>query len=434
MNRNIKIAIGNTLRALSLILLVLVMAACHDTTSSYDTPRTQGGTLEDVNTGLPKVNIETPQGQAITSKEEWMEGATITIYDTDGTQTSYKTSVKGRGNSTWAYPKKPYAIKLDKKNEILGMHKHKRWCLLANYVDRTMMRNDVAFEIARHMPGLDYTPSGKFVELFLNGVHQGNYYLCEQVKVDKNRVNITELDEKATSGLGITGGYLMELDSHYDEEFKFMSQYYDMPWQFKDPDVVNDAQYDYMRNFVNEMEASLNDPTRFANREFTKYMDLESFVDWWLVYELTMNYETYYPNSTFMYKDIDTDGAITKIKAGPVWDFDFKTFLPEYTHQFGTKHDLYYPRLFMDEEFRLLVKERWQKVKESDLLTYISSYIDKNEELLTASDELNTPMWPITGADAVNKDSMLNFHDAVQRIKDALQKKYIWLETAIQNL
>ena len=112
MNRNIKIAIGNTLRALSLILLVLVMAACHDTASSYDTPRTQGGTLEDVNTGLSKVNIETPQGQAITSKEDWIADATMTIYDTDGTETSYKTSVKGRGNSTWEQAKKRAIIGL----------------------------------------------------------------------------------------------------------------------------------------------------------------------------------------------------------------------------------------------------------------------------------------------------------------------------------
>ena len=77
------------------------------------------------------------------------------------------------------------------------MPKHKRWVLLANWMDRTLLRNDVAFEMARRV--MDWAPRGQFVELYLNGVHQGNYYLCEQIKVDKNRVNIDELDKKMDS-------------------------------------------------------------------------------------------------------------------------------------------------------------------------------------------------------------------------------------------
>lgn len=428
-------------KILSLIGIILfvqtlsVLTACSDYSTHYEGARQEGGTLEQVNTGLPKVNIQTPEAQPITSKETWMEGAVVTIYNADGT-VSYQggTSVKGRGNSTWAYPKKPYALKLDKKSAILGMPKHKRWCLLANFIDRTMMRNDVSFEVARQMKALDYTPQGHFVELFLNGVHVGNYYLCEQIKVDENRVNIAELDENATSGLGITGGFIMEIDSHFDELFRFKSPYADLPWQCKDPDEVNEAQFEYIQNFVGEMESTLYDPVRFSNREFTKYMDLESFADWWIVYELTMNYETREPNSSFMHKDADTAEGVAKMKAGPVWDFDYGTFLLDYTHQFGTKYDLYYPRLFDDQEFRLLVKERWELAKQGGLLNHILEYIDRNEKLLEASDELNAPMWPVTGSDDVNKDTMLNFHDAVHRMKQAFTQKYIWLETAINNL
>ena len=158
-------------RLFSVILIVNVFAACSDSEKYYTGPRTQGGSLEEVNTGLPKVVINTPEAQPIVSKETWMENATLTIYDTDGS-VSYQgtTQVKGRGNSTWGYPKKPYALKLDKKSVILGMPKHKRWCLLANFMDRTMIRNDVSFELARQMKALDYTPQGRFVELFLNGV------------------------------------------------------------------------------------------------------------------------------------------------------------------------------------------------------------------------------------------------------------------------
>ena len=417
------------------VLTICVFTACSNADTYYIGPRTTGGSLDEVNTGLPKVNIETPEGQPITSKEDWMKDATLTIYNTDGS-VSYKgsTQVKGRGNSTWAYPKKPYALKLDKKSEILGMAKHKRWCLLANFMDRTMIRNAVSFEIARQMTALDYTPQGRFVELFLNGVHVGNYYLCEQIKVDENRVDIAELDDKVTEGLGITGGFIMEIDSHFDEVNRFKSEYADLPWQCKDPDEVNDAQFDYIKNFVNEMERSLYETDRFNNREFTKYMDLECFADWWIVFELTMNYETREPNSCFMHKDADTEAGISKMKAGPAWDFDYGTFRMEYTHQFGTKYDLYYPRLFNDAGFRQLVKERWARAKEAGLYAHIIDFIDRNEELLMASDELNVSMWPITSADGINKDTILNYHDAIHRLKQAFTQKYIWLETAINNL
>ena len=417
------------------LLVATLLTACSDSNKYYIGPRSTGSPMDAVNTGLPKVNIQTPAGKAITSKEEWMGGATLTIYDADGTL-AYQgtTQVRGRGNSTWGYPKKPYALKLDKKSALLGMPKHKRWCLLANFMDRTMMRNDVAFEIARHMSALDYTPRGQFVELFLNGVHQGNYYLCEQIKVDEHRVNIAEMDEKATTDLGVTGGFLMEIDSHFDELFRFMSPYAELPWQCKDPDEVNPQQFDYIQQYVSEMEFSLYDPERFARRDFTKYMDLESFADWWLVYELTMNYETREPNSCFMYKDADTADAMAKMKAGPVWDFDYGTFTPERVYQFGTKYDLYYPRLFEDEAFCQLVQQRWQLVKESDLLTHILTYIDQQEQLLEASDELNAPMWPVTSADNINKDNMLNYHDAVQRLKQTFTQKYLWLDGAINNL
>lgn len=389
--------------------------------------------MEDVNTNLPKVEITTPDQQEVTSKSEWMAGAQMTIYNTDGS-IDYQgaLSIKGRGNSTWGFPKKPYALKLDKKNKILGMPKHKRWCLLANWIDRTMMRNEIAFEIARQMPSLEYTPHGQFVELFLNGKHLGNYYLCEQIKVDENRVNIAELDEDATSGLGVTGGFIMEIDAHFDEDFRFMSDRAQMPWQCKDPDEVNDAQFEYIRNYVNEMEDALYDETRFANRDFTRYMDLNTFADWWLVHELTMNAEPQYPYSCIMHKDQDTAEGIAKMKAGPVWDFDYNTFIPAYSQQFTIFTNVYYPRLFKDNAFRQLVKERWRAVRDKGLQTHICDYIDQIERQLELSDQLNAPMWPVTNN--INGDTYLGFHDAVQQLKKAFSQKYAWLDNAIENL
>ena len=368
-----------------------------------------------LNTGLPVVVLDTPGAAPIVSKEEWMEGAAVTIYNPDGS-VDYKgrLSVKGRGNSTWTqFPKKPYAMKLDSKSEILGIKKHKRWCLLANWMDRTLIRNDVAFEIAR-CTALAWTPSGKFVELILNGEHKGNYYLCEQIKVDKNRVNIAE-----------DGGFLMECDLWYDEAFKFKTEIHNVPWQFKDPDEVSQEQFDYMYNYVAEFERSLFTEASFAAREYVNYIEPGSFVDWWLVNELAQNSEINQPKSAYTYKD--KDGKLT---AGPVWDFDWGTFIPKEKYNYVSMGQKYYVyRMFQDKEFRKLIKERWEGYKAA--LSGIPAYIDKIASTLTESDKLNIQMWPINRT--TNQDESLSYTEAVARLKQAYEGKLQWLDNNINT-
>ena len=379
-----------------------------------------------INTGLPFVILDTPGGAPITSKTEWMEGATLTILNPDLSVDYQGTlSVKGRGNSTWTqFPKKPYALKLDGKSEILGMPRHKRWCLLANWMDRTMIRNDVAFEISRRT-GLDWTPSGRFVELILNGSHVGNYYLCEQIKVDENRVNIASLGKKVTEGEELTGGYLMECDLWYDEDFKFMSPIHNVPWQFKDPDEINEAQFNYMYDYVSRFEAALFQDDRYAAREYLDYIEPETFVDWWIVNELAQNSEINQPKSAYIYKD---RGG--KLKAGPVWDFDWGTFVPKDKYNYvamGQKY--YFHRLFQDKEIRRIIKERWNSFKGG--LATIPDYVDAISSTLYASDAINSLMWPINRD--TNQDETLSYHDAVERLKKAFREKYDWLDSNIQT-
>lgn len=381
---------------------------------------------EKLKTGLPIVVVNTPNSDPITNKVDWKAGATMTIINPDMTIDYQGTlSIKGRGNLSWTFPKKPYALKLDKKEKILGMNKHKRWCLLANWADRTMMRNAVAFEISRNTK-LAWTPSGKFVEVVFNGKHIGNYFLCEQIKVDANRVNITELDTKTTEDKGITGGYILEIDSYYDEVYKFRSGIKNFPWMFKDPDEVNEFQFNWIQNYVNEMENALYDATKFANREFADYMDLESFVDWWFVNELTMNLEIIHPKSCYMHKDVNG-----KMTAGPVWDYDYGTFIPGATASYRGKNDLYYPRLFLDPTFVTMVKTRWAQFKPA-FETNIPAFIDATKSQIEKSDELNAPMWPIVGSDA-NGDETMNFEEAVARLRTTYLAKLRWLNSQIQS-
>ena len=374
--------------------------------------------------GLPVVIIDTPDKKTIPSKhEDWLEKTTITILNPDGSEDySGIISIRGRGNSTWNFPKKPYALKLDEKAEILGMPKHKRWVLLANWLDRTLLRNCVANHIA-YSTSMAWNPHGEFVDVVLNGEHIGNYYLCEQIKVDKNRVNISELDEDATEGEAITGGYLMELDVNYDETYKFESSMFQLPYMFKDPDEVNEAQFAYMQNYINSVEASIYDDKELAADKFLEYMDLDSFIDWWIVHELVGNGEPKHPKSVYMYKD-----KSGKLFAGPIWDFDWGTFRNK--TGFRVKEALYYSRLFQNSTFVARVKERWALLKSE--YEKIPAFIDSEAEKIKHSEEMNHLMWPITKE--VNLDESLSFEDAIQRMKDRYEVRFSWLDNEISNM
>lgn len=377
--------------------------------------------------GLPVVEINTPNNAEIVSKEDWLENSTMRILNTDGSEDYYGVmNIRGRGNSTWTYPKKPYAIKLEKKAEILGMPEHKRWVLLANWMDRTMLRNNVAFKIG-WSTGLAWTPRGENVEVVLNGKHIGNYFLCEDKKTGEQRINIHELESNETSHEDITGGYLLELDTYYDEINKFKSQYKNFPYMFKEPDeeVLNDEMFSYMQNYINSMEASLYTPEKFTAGEFKNYIDLESFIDFWIACELTMNPEYGHPKSTYMYKD-----KSGKLKAGPMWDFDWGTFIPSRANSLQIGNCLYYPELFTDSSFKSMVKERWSMWKSK--LETIPQYIDEQKELLRKSDEMNIEMWPISKLE--NGDENMNFDDAVERLKDAYMAKLAFLDSYINGL
>ena len=377
-------------------------------------------TIQVRHSGLPIVVISTAGAAEIPPKtEDWLSDSYMTIYDTDcSIDFSGTIGIRGRGNSTWKYPKKPYAIKLDSKAEILGMPKHKRWVLLANWLDRTLLRNHVSFRIAMQT-GLEWTPRGEFVEVILNGNHIGNYYLCEQIKVDKNRVNIAELEES-----DIDGGYLMELDTYYDELYKFKSAVKSFPYMFKDPDEVNDSQFAFMKDFVNNLENALYDDDRFRAREYEQYLDIDSFIDWWITHELTGNTETKHPKSTYMHKD---KGG--KLKAGPVWDFDWKTFRPD-NQEWVTKEHLYYPILFTDPIFVARVKERWSMHEE--LLSKIPEFIEAESSRIRNSEGMNHEMWPVT--QDTNGDINLPFTDAVARMKKSYEAKFEFMRRNIKNM
>jgi hypothetical protein len=256
-------------------------------------------------TGLPIVFINTNGNAPIDSKDNYVDG-TIRVVENFVTTTSGEMKIKGRGNSTWGLPKKPYKIKFDKKTSLLSEPADKEWVLLANYTDKTSLRNETAFFIGR-LSVLDWTPRTHFVEVFINDVYNGTYQLCEQVKIANDRVNVTD------------DGYLMEVDqlSRLDPG----DVYFQTPrllFNIKEPDVEMDSErYNWIKNYVTNVENLLYNENFDALTGYAQYVDIPSFVDWYLINEITKNNDAIMFSSCYMH--IAPNG---KLKMGPLWDYD----------------------------------------------------------------------------------------------------------------
>ena len=419
-------------------------------------------TLKARNTGLPVVRINTnkftlEEVEADADHEDWFEGATIKIEDADGsvildyTNSTDTLWFRGRGNATWTYDKRPYALKFNKAQKVSNrkdMPKHKRWVLLANWKDRTLLRNDAAFWLSKKT-GLAYTVSGQYVELEINGAHRGNYYLCEQIKIHKNRLNITEMAKQETDPVKKTGGFLMEIDNNYDEANKFISQTYSLKYMFKDPDDedLSAAAKEYMEGFINTVETKIKKAG--TSSEYRDYFDIDSAIWFMFVNELTGNGDFYNtggstwsgPHSTYLYKDVNTldengNQVISKLHMGPVWDFDYLTFMPSrYSGWYGvTQSKYYFNDLRKDKTgFNPRVRELW-----SDYYTAVSGltdYIDEMADYIRLSDQYDAEMWwKGTGYQTQNgEQNYTGFQQSVDKMKEGFTKRLNWMNSNINS-
>lgn len=203
-------------------------------------------------TNLPTVVINTKGAQEITSKEEELSSV-VYIVSEEGKKllATEKTGVRGRGNASWNFPKKPYRLKFDEKQQLLDAPaKAKKWTLINNYGDKTLMRNILAFELSRRF-GLAYTPYCHPVDVVLNGEYRGCYQLCDQIEVNKNRVNITEMEPEDVALPELSGGYLIEVDAYASTEASHFYSTLGTPVTIKSPDdedIVN-AQTRYITDY-----------------------------------------------------------------------------------------------------------------------------------------------------------------------------------------
>lgn len=378
-------------------------------------------------TGLPIVYIHTENNVEITSKDEYVNAHIRIVEDINtrsGETFESDVTIKGRGNSTWSLPKKPYALKFDKKTSLLGEPKDKSWVLLANYTDKTNLRNEVSFLMGR-MSKLEWTPRTHFVELFINEVYCGTYQLCEKIKIAESRVNVTD------------DGYLMEIDQPEridPEDASFKTSKINVC--VKDPDIeINGERHKWISDYVNKAEQTLlGNNFLDENEGYAKYFDKESFVDWYLINEITKNNDAVFFSSCYM--NIIPGG---KLKMGPLWDYDIALGNVNYNGNesyegFLIKNKVtWYSRMFEDPTFVALVKERFAyfKSKKNDIMTdinenasYLKYSVVENNAKWNTLYQYTWPNFAIWGS----------YDNEVQYLKQWLDGRFEWLDKAFSAL
>ena len=398
-------------------------------------------------TGLPTVIIETENNINPTSAKEKRKG-TMRIYYPNGDEyfSSNDFTIKVRGNATAGYPKKPYKLKLPKKINLLDIkssdNKDKNWVLLANYCDKTLLRNQMGFYVASLFNEIDeneqlYVPHSCFVDVVLNSEYIGTYTLTDSVKEGEQRLNVNE-KEKDFGGIG----YVAEYDpNYYRNEPKWsetsMRKY---KYTFKFPDTDETSFDIYMANFekyMNRFEAAFYDYSDNPSDDWRKYIDLESFARWYLVHNILANIDT---NYFFSKKNSDDD---SKLVMGPVWDFEWSIGIGWYYDERPRNPDYwcvngwYMKELLCNEEFVSEVKNQWKKLKAKypDLTATINSKMKEYAQIINTSQEMNFKRWPILDQRVSVGGLPLGTYEAELSCDMAfIQNRISWLDSQIANL
>lgn len=384
-------------------------------------------------TNIPVVTIHTKDNQIPFDKETDIEGY-VSIISQDGKHILSDTiTIRERGNASRQFPKKPYRIKFEHKQSVLGSPaKAKKWTLINNYGDKTLLRNPLAYEISKRL-NMPYTPFCAHVNVLLNGEYKGCYQLSDQIEVDKNRVNIKEMEPTDNSGEALTGGYFIEVDGYADTEISYFYSQRGTPVTIKSPDEeeITPEQKNYIASHFNLME---NNPAQ--------YLDYNTFLRHFLVGELSGNTDTYW--STYMYKHRGNDTLFV----GPVWDFDIAFDNDYRTYPINNKNDYIYRsggssvgymRTLTDKVInssqgadQLLItwiQARWTGIDAGSLC----AYIDQQAQTLQQSQRLNFLRWPILNSNVhMNPTSRGSYQAEVDYLKKYIENRIVWFDRKLK--
>ena len=365
-----------------------------------------------------------------------------------------KIGIERRGASSYNYPQRPYLFETQNEDgsnnnvTLLGMPKENDWILLSHYNEKTLMRNVISFDLFREMG--HYSVRTRLCDVVINGKYEGIYILCEKVKRDKNRVDISKLKTSDNQGDDLTGGYIFKVDYHHGYD-GWISDYspidhpnYDTKFVYYYPkyDDIVGSQREYIKSHVDKLQYALN-RSDFKDR-YNQFIDNSSFIDYFIMSEVSRNIDGY-KKSRYFHKDKDSKGGL--IKAGPVWDFDWAWKNINACNIHGTNgsgwaykvNDCYetaspgwYVRLLQDPVFANKVNCRYFKLRETILSDEsITQKIDSIYNLVKNPQIGHFSRWNVlgrrTGAPEVEQPAQ-TYNEEVSRLRNWIALRLNWLD------
>ncbi|NCO64327.1 MAG: hypothetical protein GW849_10670 [Flavobacteriia bacterium] len=416
---------------------------------------------------LPQININT-FGAAIVDEPKIKAEMTISLEE--AIDYSGLIGIEIRGSSSQLFPKKQFGIETRDEAEnginvsLLGMPEEEDWILYAPYSDKSLVRNMLMYDLSRDMGR--YASRTQFVEVSINGVYNGLYVFMEKLKRDANRIDLNKLKADENIGEDLTGGYILKIDKAsgfdetvYTETNAITSKYspndvlnnqkiyfnYDTP----DEEDITTQQKEYITNFMHAFEDALaGDNYKDPIEGYSKYIDIESFIDFFLLNELSNNVDGY-RLSTWLTKDKNQ-----KLKMGPIWDFNLAFGNANYcgggetnvwAYKFNNRCSqdfwqipFWWDRLLSDPEFVSQLKTRWVALRRHEFSNnFIMEKIDTYTQTLFASGAVtkNFELWPVLTEYVWPNNFIGNSYPAeITYLKNWIEQRLAWLDNEIMNL
>ena len=380
---------------------------------------------------LPVLFINTDSAAAIVSKEEyihadwWLDPMGIDGVDSLGSyRQPLRMQIKGRGNSTWKnLEKKSYRLKFDEKHKVLGMHSSRHWALQAQALLWMGQVSDaLPFEIGRRM-GMAWNPHMEPVEVVLNYQYIGLYFLTENVRVAKNRVNVIEQNDFETELDKITGGWLLEIENYVQHDNIIFTEGNGQPFwvTVHSPEQLSEEQRDYITNFLLETDSAIYVEDK-DSQLWEQYIDIDSLAIYYIVQEIMDNPEAF-SGSCYIHKQ---RGGDTKLIFGPLWDcgssyyrwsetYGFNEFIyenvPSYCRSRWIGEIAKFPRF--QERVRFHWKRFYQEVY-PEMDEFMDQFVAKIEQAGNA-DHVRWPQYPSDNTtDRLNQFGKPSFHKKVE--------------------
>ena len=465
------------LRYLAILLVsLLIFHSCKDQVEEFDPNAIEDKGPE--NSNIPYFVINST-GSII---DEPKTPATLAVFVNQELVFSNRIGIELRGStSRRLFPKKSFGIEFwdeageDISLEILDFGKEEDWVLHGPYSDKTLLRNMLIYELSNAIG--QYAVKTALVELNVNNTFLGTYVFMEKIKRDGDRLDLEPMDQSVKSGDELTGGYILKIDktsgdtedsdwggdARYSEFLSFRSIYSpneqvigNLPfgdkqgfetyflYQYPRPENINSEQKDYIKNYIRSFEDALvAEDFSGSTRAYEEYIDVNSFVDFFILNELSANPDAY-RLSTYMHKNRNG-----KLKMGPIWDFNIafgndgrsSTFewIYQYNNRFG--NDLWlvhfwYPKLMRDPQFRAAIKTRWNQLKNNQISTQtINTKIDNWVTYLSDNGAIdrNFDQWDVIGEEvAFNSFVGNSYQEEVDYVKDWIRQRIDWVNSQIQ--